>query len=236
MLPMKKCSVCNNTLKGKFCENCGQKYTAKKLTFSNLFSDLISSLTDVEKSVFLNIYSIVRYPKKVINNFWNGYRNYYYKPGKMLFYLITIAGISSFLLGQTLFGITINSDNLLSESLVFAIFFLPILSISSFLAYRKYKRSFIEHIASTVYLVSTFGIIILIIENILIYFYLVKQENLIWIIILIASILFWNSILFTPSKKITKLFLNFFIELIVLAVIISVLLFIMYLSGAMTLN
>ncbi|TXB65881.1 hypothetical protein FRY74_04740 [Vicingus serpentipes] len=233
---MKKCSVCNNTLKGKFCEKCGQKYTAKKLTFSNLFSDLISSLTDVEKNVFLNIYSIVRHPKIVINNFWNGYRNYYYKPGKMLFYFITIAGISSFLLGQTLFGLTFSTDSFFSESFVFAIVFFPILSLSSFLTYRKYKRSFIEHIASTVYLISTFGIIILIIENILIYFSLVKQENLIWIIILITSILFWNSILFTPSKKIAKLFFNFFIELIVLAVIISVLVLIMYFTGAMTLN
>lgn len=233
---MKKCSVCNNTLKGKFCENCGQKYTAKKLTFSNLFSDLISSLTDVEKSVFLNIYSIVRHPKKVIYNFWDGYRNYYYKPGKMLFYFFTIAGISSFLLGQTLFGLTFSTESFFSESLVFAIFFFPILSLSSFLAYRKYKRSFIEHIVSTIYLISTFGIIILVLENIFIYFSIVKQENLVWFIILIASTLLWNSFLFTPSKKIAKLFLNFFIELIVLAVIISVLVLIMYFTGAMTLN
>jgi hypothetical protein len=228
---MKKCSVCNNKLKGKFCENCGQKYTSKKLTFKSLFTDLISSLTDIEKSVFLNIYNIVRYPKKVINNFWNGYRNYYYKPGKMLFYFITVAGISSLLLGQTLFGITFNSENYLSESLIFAIVFFPLLIFSSFLAYRKYKRSFIEHTISTIYLISTFGIVILILENIFIYFSLSKQENTIWILILIGCILLWNSILFTPSSKLIKILVNLLLELLVLAAIISFLTFILYLSG-----
>ncbi|MDF1673261.1 MAG: hypothetical protein P1U41_07125, partial [Vicingaceae bacterium] len=145
-----KCSVCNTQIEGKFCNSCGQKFDSKKLSFKTVISDIFSNLTDVEKSVFLNIYNIIRYPKKVINNYWDGFRGYYYKPGKMLFYFITIAGIGALFLKDRLFGLIFNSEGI-SEALTFAIVFFPLLNLSSFLTYRRYKRNYLEHLVSTIY-------------------------------------------------------------------------------------
>lgn len=228
------CSVCNTKLKGSYCENCGQKYSDKKLSIKSILSDVFSSLTDVEKSVFINIYNIVRFPKKVIENYFNGFRGYYYKPGKMLFYFITIAGISSLLLGSTLFGITFSSNGLISESIVFAIVYFPILSLSSYLTYRRYKKSFLEHIASTIYLISTFGIIVLVVENIFIYLSITSQKETNWIFLLTALILLWNAILFTSPSTLLKIILNTIFESLVLLAIVLIL--ILLLMGGLQLN
>ena len=134
-----KCSVCNTEIKANYCENCGQQYTKKKLTFKSLLTDVMSSLTDVEKNVFLNIYQIISYPNKIINGYWNGFRGYYYKPGKMLFYFVTIAGLSSLLLDSTIFGLTFSAQNTISTELLFVILFFPILTLSNYITYRKHK-------------------------------------------------------------------------------------------------
>ncbi len=231
-----KCSVCNTRIKVNYCEKCGQKYNHKRLSLKTLFSDVFSSLTDVEKNVFINIYNLVRFPKKVIENYFNGYRGHYYSPGRMLFYFITIAGISSLLLDNTLFGITFQSDGVLSESLAFAIVYFPVLSLSSYLTYRRYKKNYLEHIASTIYLISTFGIIILFIENIFIYFSISTTQNSNWIFVLTVFVLLWNSILFTTPSSVIKVILNFILEFLVLITIVLIAVLILYLTGNLSLN
>lgn len=227
-----KCSVCNTQIKDKYCSSCGQKFDSKKLSFKTVLSDIFSNLTDVEKSVFLNIYYIIRYPKKVINNYWDGFRGYYYKPGKMLFYFITIAGLSALFLKGRLFGLVFSSQGI-SEALTFAIVFFPLLNLSSFLTYRRYKRNYLEHLVSTIYLVSTFGIILLIVESVIAHFNLLNDYSPPWIIFLSSFVLIWNSILFTSQSKPLKIIINAILELIVLVAIITLFGFILYLSGAM---
>lgn len=227
-----KCSICNTSIELNYCEKCGQKYTHKKLSFKTVVSDIISSLTDVEKSVFLNLYNIIRYPKKVINNYWDGFRGHYYKPSKMLFYFITIAGISALFLEGSLFGLSFSTQGI-SESLTFAIVFFPIINLSSFLTYRRYKKNYLEHFVSTIYLVSTFGIIVLIIESLSVYLNFTLRENTIWVMILSGLILLWNSMLFTSPSKPLKIIVNAVLELIVLISIIFLLGVILYLFGAL---
>lgn len=226
------CSVCNTPIDNKYCKSCGQKYERKKLSLKTVLGDIVSSLTDVEKSVVLNIYYIIRYPKKAINNYWDGFRGYYYKPGKMLFYFVTIAGISTLFLKGRLFGLSFSTQGI-SESLTFAIVFFPILNLSSFLTYRRYKRNYLEHLISTIYLVSTFGIVVLIIESLSVYFGLTTKENTVWVILLSSLILLWNSILFTSPSKPIKIILNAILEFIVLVSIITTLGLLLYLSGAL---
>jgi hypothetical protein len=227
------CSACNTPINGNYCTNCGQKYDNKKLGFKSVLSDILSSLTDVEKSVFLNIYSIIRYPKKVINNYWEGFRGYYYKPGRMLFYFVTIAGISTYVLKGRLFGLTFSSQGL-SEGLTFCIFFFPILSLSSFLTYWRYKKNYLEHLVATIYLVSAFGIIFLIIESLATYLEFVTDIGSMWIIPLVCFILIWKAILFTTPAKPIKVLVNSILEFVVLVVVFAALGAVLYMSGALT--
>ncbi len=226
------CSVCNTQIKGKYCNNCGQKCESKKLSFKSVLADIFSNLTDVEKSVFLNIYSIIRFPKKVITNYWEGYSGYYYRPGKMLFYFITIAGISTLILKGRLFGLAFSSHGI-SEALTFVIVFFPLHNLSSFLTYRRYKRNYIEHLVSTIYLVSTFGIIVLLIESLIAYFNFFEDYSPPWIILLSSFVLIWNSILFTSPSKPSKIIVNAILEFLVLVCIISLFGIALYLAGVL---
>lgn len=231
-----KCSVCNTIIEANYCENCGQKYASKKLTIRSLITDVFSSLTDVEKNVFLNVYHIIIFPKKVIEGYWSGFRGYYYSPGKMLFYFVTIAGISSLLLGNTLFGLTLSAENVISSEVLFVILYFPILTLSSFICYRKRKRTFVEHATATIYLISSFGIIILLLENLFIFLGLSTQQDGYWSIILTTSIIVWNALLYSKIKNPLRIFLNVVLEFIILILIVSLLIGLTYLLGAASIN
>ena len=134
----------------------------------------------------------------------------------MLFYFITVAGISSLLLEQTLFGLAFQLEGQLSEAFTFTLIFFPLLSLSSFLTYRKYKRTYIEHLVSTIYIASAFGILLLIFENIFSYLSISNRQNLNWIIVLISVISIWDSILFSSPSKPLKIALNAILGMLVL--------------------
>ena len=198
-----ECSICNNTLKGKYCEKCGQSYSNKQLNFRTVLADLVASIANLEKNIFLNLYTIVRFPKKVINNYWEGFRGHYYKPGKVLFYFITAAGISILVLEKEMFGLIFNIDSeyAVPEGLIFSLMFLPILSLSSFLCYRRYKRHYIEHLIASIYLFSTFGIIVLIVQHLATYLFNLESNDDRWFLLLIGATTLWNAMVFTAPKN-----------------------------------
>lgn len=231
-----KCSVCNTIIEANYCENCGQKYANKKLTFKSLITDVFSSLTDVEKNVFLNVYHIIVHSNKVIEGYWSGFRGYYYSPGKMLFYFVTIAGISSLLLENTLFGLTFSTENEISSEVLFVILYFPILTLSSFICYRKRKRTFVEHATATIYLISSFGIIILLLQNLFIFLGLSTQKDGYWSIILTTLIIVWNALLYSTIKRPLRLFLTIILEFFILILIIFLLIGLTYLLGAASIN
>lgn len=83
------CSNCQTKILSAYCPQCGQKYVQKRVNFFTIFTDFGAQILSLEQSVFATMLKIITSPKTVIENYWNGYRNYDQSPGKLLFYFLT---------------------------------------------------------------------------------------------------------------------------------------------------
>ncbi len=148
------CTICGTEIERHYCPNCGQKYDAKKLTSIGLLSDLLVNLFSLEKSVFATCIRLIIDPKKIVKNYFDGFRHYYPSPGKILFYAVTVAGLHITFVDKTLVGLTFDTDNI-SAQVSFLLFFIPALSLCSLLGMPRLKIGFPEHMISSIYLCSS---------------------------------------------------------------------------------
>lgn len=233
---MTQCTICNTVLDGEFCKNCGQQNTQKKLDLKSFFSDLSSNLLDLDKTVFFNIYYVLRYPKKVVENYWAGFRNYYYNPGKVLFYFVTLAGLSSFILENTLFGLAIDFSENVSTQFAFVVLIYPILILTSYITYFRRKKTIIEHATAGIYIISALGIVILIAQIIFTFFDATNNSDPIWFLLLIMSVIVWSALVFTHKQTFLTKVLNSILGLIVFLSIIGLLLVLININGGLNLK
>lgn len=232
-----QCTICNTVLDGEFCKNCGQQNTQKKLDIKSFFSDLSSNVFDLDQSFFYNIYYILRFPKKVVENYWAGFRNYYYNPGKVLFYFLTLTGFSSLILKNSILGLDIHvPDSFISVQLIFIILIYPIFILTSYLTYKRNHRTFIEHCTATIYIISAIGIVLIVLQSIFTYFKITSNGDPIWMMLLILFVVIWNSFIYTRKPNIIYKFLNPFAETLVLAIVILIILLVADFSGVLNLN
>lgn len=214
------CSNCQTKILSAYCPQCGQKYVQKRVNFFTIFTDFGAQILSLEQSVFATMLKIITSPKTVIENYWNGYRNYYQSPGKLLFYFLTIAGLHLVFVDENIFQASVKTpSSLLSPQVIIIILVIPILSLTTFISFRNQKKNYGEHFIANTYLFSVFGSLIIILDDLLT---LVSNELETYpLIILLIVILFWASLLFS-KKRIWYIFLlNFLIEIIVLLAILS---------------
>lgn len=227
------CSHCETILQDSYCQHCGQKYINKRLTFWNIISDYIFQILSLEKSGFATVLKLITSPKKVVTNYWNGYRNYYQSPGKILFYFLTIAGLHIVLVNTKLFDMTIDISYTSPQFGI--IFIIPLITISTYFTYFKQKLNFGEHFIATTYLFSVFGMLFIIIDD-LVNYYLKLNFDYFNIQYLIIVILLWSVFVYSKNNKWYRLILNFVLNLVVFLLIVSTLIGIIYLAGGLNIQ
>lgn len=84
------CISCNKEHSEKFCPNCGEKATIKKITFSSIITDTISSIINMDKGFLYNIKNLTLEPKKFISEYINGKRKGIQNPFSFLILLTSI--------------------------------------------------------------------------------------------------------------------------------------------------
>lgn len=204
-----KCSVCSNEIKGKYCSHCGQTYyEGKKVNSITLLGDLLNSIFSLEKSFLINMKVGLIEPKKLVSNYWNGFRRYYYSPGKF-FTIASALLVLHYLFVDDFLGLVVKSN----ISLQFAIFLVNILllTFSSYLLYIQFKRNFYEHLVLNIYNLSLW---IIIFSPISVILSLTINDNSIEQYLYIpfhVLIIIWNSKAFelTKLKRFVFVILNF---------------------------
>ena len=74
-----KCSICSTEIIENYCPKCGQYYKNERISIKTILSDLFANIFSLEKS-FVEIIKIgLLHPKMLVTNYWNGFRNYYYR-------------------------------------------------------------------------------------------------------------------------------------------------------------
>lgn len=213
------CTVCNIPITEIYCHTCGQKMKKEITTVKSICTDFMQNLFSLDKSVFATIYKLLTNPRKIISNYSSGYRRYYPSPGKLLVYAMTIAAIHLTFINDNILGLTFDLDGVKGHFL-FWIFFFPLLTLTSILAFFRLKLGVAKHLITTAYIASCFFIIITVINAVFIK--LDMDLHLIPFCIFLIAVFIWNATVHTPKPKIRVLFYTliqlFFFALIVLAI------------------
>lgn len=204
-----KCSVCSNEIKEKYCPNCGQYFKNSRVTITTIFVDLFDSVFSLEKSFFRNIKIGVSQPKKLATNYWNGFRKFYFSPGKF-FTIASLFLLLHYLIANDFLGLVVSST--ISSQFVILLTNIILLTILSWLLYLKFKKNIFEHLILNIYNVSLWTIIFVPISIIL---SLIVNNNgfeEIFFIPYHLLIMIWNSKVFKLTKM--KRFIFVIINLI----------------------
>ncbi len=217
-----KCSVCSNEIKENYCANCGQYFKDSRVTFRTIFVDLFDSIFSLEKSFFRNIKIAVSNPKTLPTNYWNGFRKYYFSPGKF-FTIASLFLLLHYSIANDFLGLVVSSN--ISSQFVILLMNILLLTFSSSLLYIQFKKNIFEHLILSVYNVSLWIIIFFSISIILSLTLNNKIEQFFYIPFHILVII-WNSKAFELTK-----FKRFLFVTINLVLVYGTLLFLIYKFG-----
>ena len=174
------CSNCQQQIEKNFCSECGQFYNPKRLNASGFISDLLDTFFALNKSYGMNLKDLLLRPRFVVENYWNGYRNFYFSPNRML--LITTFFIALYLyfnensfLGTQISLVSypwIGIELFVTCALLF--FFI----LSTMITYFRRKKNLFEHLALNAYVFSFVTILFLILSIALEYFNLGEYRQI----------------------------------------------------------
>lgn len=158
------CKNCNNLIDGNFCNNCGQSAKTHELNFHFLWHDIQHGLFHFENGILYTAKQLFTRPGKSIREFIEGKRVKHMKPISWVIILATVYGL-------LYSGLHINSleefkslstederagfekiNQWLASHFSWAILLtLPFYALASFIAFRKQKINFIEHLVLNAY-------------------------------------------------------------------------------------
>jgi hypothetical protein len=223
------CSICKTKITGNYCSNCGQQLIHKKTSIWNLSVDLISNIFSLEKSVMSAIFIIIMHPSRIISNYWNGNRRYYPSPGKMTFYALATAALFLAYVKPNILGQNFNVNGLTSQ-ILFALITFPMLTITSYITFIRNKDGIAKHLISILYIGSSFFILINIINGLLILIYDDILGPSVFHIFL-ALVFLWNAGVFSRKPTFLRITLNFILEILVFLSLVTLILFLLYLTN-----
>lgn len=170
------CQNCNNTIIENFCGNCGQK-KFKRIDKKYVLDEVQYSIIHTNKGLLYSAKKILKNPGKTAHEFIYGNRVNHYKPLLLVFLL---SGISAFISFKIIGLDKIMADYYTAKQMnsqlmndvqafmssynsIIMLILIPIISIFTKLALRKWGQNYYEHIIMNAYALSfyTFLTIIL---------------------------------------------------------------------------
>ncbi len=166
------CKNCQEAISGNFCTHCGQSTTVDKINLTNFLKEASGSIFQINKGVIFTIKELFIRPGETIQDYLKGKRKYYSKPIAYAFALSTIYFLISRFFGSTTFinefasgwalGITDSATEESQQMLILdwfdrnygytVLLLLPIFSLASYLAFRKFKMNYLEHMVLNAYI------------------------------------------------------------------------------------
>lgn len=219
------CTVCNKAVNGNYCNTCGQEVKNEKTTLRSLFSDLFVAVFDVERSIFKNLFLLLTDPKRIIVNYWNGYRKYFISPFKLLIYALAIAAIHLAYVHPLIMGVDLDAQGIDTEIIFWGIL-LPFLTLSSFLNFLPRKFSLVKHLISTLYISATNFIIILCLSDLIYLLFGIDFDSYVFYFFLM-TVFIYNSIVFSKNSSILRIIANSLLQAVIFLTIFVLILFLL---------
>jgi hypothetical protein len=238
------CKNCEHTFQGNFCSNCGQKTNTKKLDWQYIYDELKYTFFHINSGFLYTSKQLFTRPGKMTLEFLEGKRVRHYKPILMVFVLAGITGLLLHYLKFQDIGVQKKySDPELTKQIFeyitkyysfVELAMIPIVSLASWLTFRKWGFNYIENIIINSFASSQRLIFTIVTFPIVLYFenQSMSIKNLMSIPEYFLTIwLYWH--LFkdkTAGQKILRmlLFLILTIVLFILLIIVCTIIYLMF--------
>ena len=214
------CTICQVQIEESYCPSCGQKANKRETTSLDFLKEVFINLFSLERSAFATAYRFLIQPKRIVDNYFNGFRGYYASPGKIVFYCLTIMALHVAFISERILGGTLPT-NLWSSHIAFGVAFFPLIAASTILPFRAKGQKIAKLLIAITYASAILLVIWQVITDLFFSFSFFNAVTPLFLAGYISSIFVYQSIIFTQSKKWTYRLLNFLLQLLVFAVLFA---------------
>lgn len=161
------CKNCNNVFEGNFCNNCGQSASVKRINWKYIYDDVKGNYVSFNKTKFYSAKELLFRPGFLIRDFLSGKRVNFYKPVSLVLfvasvyaYLFHTFNINPYSVSQSGIGDVNNYKfNIIHEWInshfsISSLISVPIISVTSFLLFKKQNLNFSEYLVINTFLAA----------------------------------------------------------------------------------
>ena len=155
----KQCKYCLANGSGNFCQACGQKFNAGRLSLGSIVHEAFHFFTHLDHGFPYTLKSLFTSPGKVQRNYIDGARLKYQKPFSMFFICATIAALAIYWINLLLIGHYDAGDS--KEAVFFhkywvllQVVLLPLYALITYLFFKKARFNYGEIALHQLYLFS----------------------------------------------------------------------------------
>lgn len=159
------CKNCSGVFEGNYCPGCGQKSKTERIDLAYVQDEIKYTFFHINGGFFYTLKELLTRPGHMIREFIEGRRVRHYKP---ILLLVVLAGLYGFLLHYIDLNKLLDSANdkvgpvdmgklvtwMRSHYSLAEIIYLPLITLSSWLAFKGWGYNFIEHLVLNAYIAS----------------------------------------------------------------------------------
>ncbi len=177
-----KCKNCDSDFEGKYCSNCGQKDFDSSFTVKQILRSAADSIFDIERGFLFTMKALIINPGTAVSEYISGKRVRYSNPFKYLLVLVTIYAVCTISLElverdlESTYNLNYRGDVVdtgvdpeksqfledvgkvtpffLKYINFFQILVIPLISVFSYLFFKKAGYNFAENIIFNTYLIA----------------------------------------------------------------------------------
>lgn len=164
MMPSTACKNCDQILAGNFCAQCGQPANTHRVDAHYFLHDIPHSILHVDKGFPYTFMQLVVRPAKCLEEYVEGKRVRFFRP---FAYVLLMSAICSLLINWIRKSVEGNVEHpsfFAHYQSVFIFLMIPIVSICTYLVFKKSRYNFWEHILFNTYLAAQLNVLLVLIQ------------------------------------------------------------------------
>ncbi|WP_147202019.1 DUF3667 domain-containing protein [Segetibacter aerophilus] len=172
-MPTTLCKNCDHPVDGNFCSNCGQPAKVHRIDAQYFLHDIPHSILHFDKGFPYTFSQLITRPSKALQEYLDGKRANFFRP---LAYVVLMSAISSLLINQirTLIKqihfkrtgevVAEHSSFFSHYQSVFIFLMIPIVSLCTWLVFKKTRFNFWENVLVNTYLAAQLNVLLVLIH------------------------------------------------------------------------
>ena len=164
------CRHCGQSGSGKFCSNCGQSYTTKRLTLHAIIHEVFHFFTHLDKGFFYTLKALALTPGTMQKGYIDGHRVKHQKPFSMFFVCGSVTAFALYLIHKPSGAMTHFDESMADFRRHYYVLMqaalLPFYALVTWLLFRNNRINYAECLVLFAYTIS-FMLLLVIFTNVI---------------------------------------------------------------------